>query len=960
MPVKIPTYESRLTPSGLQTQRASGNETTDALGRSLQNVGNSIAGLEDAWRAKENADAISAVGNKLAEADAVWPEKVRTLAESSTNGGIVQDKDGNNVRMTDAVKGEFSKWREDFLGGIDNRKARLYAEQHLNSLWSQTYNHSLQTEARLGYDNKVDNTKESVRQWSKLASENPDLSINLIGNAKLLIANIGLDEKTRNTLALAAENEINSAAALGKLQTDPEGLKGAIEQRFGGGGFDSIVDFTLKHEGGYKAADNNGAEVNFGINKKSNPDVDVKNLTREGAKQIYKDRYWKAIGGDELAAQNPALARAAFDTAVLSGPARAKEFLAKSGGDVQKFLDLREGYMASLSQKDPARYGGDVAKGWARRNADLRQVSAVDNAPMRSIVDRMTPEQAFHFSTQATTEMNRQQAVYRSQIATIEADHNAARARGEQVAVPLTESQYIKAYGPIEGPQRYAGYQSIAQFGADVNAMKLMPPEEMKALVERSKPGDAGYGFRPDGTPKGQGFLGPMKRPDGTTSTEISVGVNLGGKEMDIPLMVPGLSKSELTTLLALPLDDNFNKNLPKSILDKAVAHARQRMAEGKSVFAEAQPAAGQPGYAMAVDRYEKLASAADAIITARQADPMAYAIQNRIGDSHPLDFNNIGTLGQQLAQRVGVAQTMSERYQVPMSLLTKQEAATLNQGFQNMLYPQRLQYLEMLRTNVTNPQAYSSVLQQIAPDHPVVAAAGVLLNSKPFQVTTGLIFKDHTLYDPAKVARDMLYGEALLQPYKASKETDGIGKPFQMPTGPDDAAMNTKLVNEVGDAFADQPEAFKTVKQMARAHYAAQMARAGHFDGKYDSGVWKDSILSVTGGVADINGKKVVIPYGMGEDTFRSTLRTKFDEAMQARGMSYKFYNARFMNAGDGKFKVISATEAVRDKQGNPILIDMHAPPEPSRYQSAPDAPAVVTPDKLAAKPVQMPKKGR
>ena len=114
--------------------------------------------------------------------------------------------------------------------------------------------------------------------------------------------------------------------------------------------------------------------------------------------------------------------------------------------------------------------------------------------------------------------------------------------------------------------------------------------------------------------------------------------------------------------------------------------------------------------------------------ITARQADPMAYAIQNRIGDSHPLDFNNIGTLGQQLAQRVGVAQTMSERYQVPMSLLTKQEAATLNQGFQNMLYPQRLQYLEMLRTNVTNPQAYSSVLQQIAPDHPVVAAAGVLL----------------------------------------------------------------------------------------------------------------------------------------------------------------------------------------------------------------------------------------
>lgn len=95
-----------------------------------------------------------------------------------------------------------------------------------------------------------------------------------------------------------------------------------------------------------------------------------------------------------------------------------------------------------------------------------------------------------------------------------------------------------------------------------------------------------GYGKRPDGTKKSSGFLGEMKRPDGNVSTEISIGIEIDGKERDIPLMVPGLDKMELQWLLNTPVE-NIAKEVPQNILNKAVRHAKDRIKAGKSPFYE-------------------------------------------------------------------------------------------------------------------------------------------------------------------------------------------------------------------------------------------------------------------------------------------------------------------------------------------------------------------------------------
>jgi uncharacterized protein YukE len=95
--------------------------------------------------------------------------------------------------------------------------------------------------------------------------------------------------------------------------------------------------------------------------------------------------------------------------------------------------------------------------------------------------------------------------------------------------------------------------------------------------------------LRVDGTQKGKGFLGVLRRPDGRVSSELSIGVKLGGKETEIPSLVPTLDDKEKQYLLNTPEDKIFTANpaLYKSIEQKATNHAKKRIAEGKSPFAQ-------------------------------------------------------------------------------------------------------------------------------------------------------------------------------------------------------------------------------------------------------------------------------------------------------------------------------------------------------------------------------------
>lgn len=118
-----------------------------------------------------------------------------------------------------------------------------------------------------------------------------------------------------------------------------------------GGSFQEVVGSLLQREGGYVAEDGKSkAPANFGINQKANPDIDVKNLTRARAIELYKSRYWDKIDGDKLA---PATALVALDTAALQGVEVAKRLIDDTGGDPQAMIAVRREQLQALAAKDP-------------------------------------------------------------------------------------------------------------------------------------------------------------------------------------------------------------------------------------------------------------------------------------------------------------------------------------------------------------------------------------------------------------------------------------------------------------------------------------------------------------------------------------------------------------------------------------------------------------------------------
>ena len=154
--------------------------------------------------------------------------------------------------------------------------------------------------------------------------------------------------------------------------------------------FNDIIEVVLHHEGGYvNDPDDPGGETNFGIAKRSHPDVDIANLTKEGAKEIYYRDYWMKNRVPQLP---DGLKHIYFDMCVNQGRGRAVKILqqaanakgaelkvdgglgpktigAMKGVELERVRAYRVKYYADLVTRKP-----DLEKfyfGWFRRALEV-------------------------------------------------------------------------------------------------------------------------------------------------------------------------------------------------------------------------------------------------------------------------------------------------------------------------------------------------------------------------------------------------------------------------------------------------------------------------------------------------------------------------------------------------------------------------------------------------------------
>jgi len=137
--------------------------------------------------------------------------------------------------------------------------------------------------------------------------------------------------------------------------------------------FEAAVEMVLQHEGGYVYdARDPGGETNYGISKRAYPEINIKELTRDDAKRIYKADYWDVVRAGEM--PEP-IGIAVFDMAVNAGAGTAIRLL-------QRVVDVADDgiigpvTIAAVINKDPhwlaVRYAAErisyyaALSGWQR------------------------------------------------------------------------------------------------------------------------------------------------------------------------------------------------------------------------------------------------------------------------------------------------------------------------------------------------------------------------------------------------------------------------------------------------------------------------------------------------------------------------------------------------------------------------------------------------------------------
>ena len=517
----IPTYERRIAPGGdLPVARATSNVSAQSpIADAIGGIGRQLGGMADtmmkeAIQQQENRAAVD-VSNVLSQADVYWQKETTEATKSWAVGGPDLGK---------TIGEKFDAWSSETEGKLATEKAKLYFKQHASSMKSK-----LQT----GMFSYMERATTAKLNADSAAGEQADENVVFNDAGKFeevyrrrmepMLARTDLNEAEKIKAADAYRRRLSLSVERGQLERDPVTwyrerfgdfrksvdtvTAGVAAGGGGGGGFDAVMPRIFTHEGGYSASDGNtGAPVNFGINQKANPDIDVKKLTKEGAAKIYKERYWDKIGGDNLP---PALQGTAMDAAVNQGPENAKKWIVESGGDPVKFNQLRRDHYEMLLQ-DPAnrrfrntwmgrlasyeKDGGGGATGAApvAGATTVRGAPPVaDNAP--STFKGMDWEQQSALRSAAESRLKQDEARMRAEADRVLRDATAMHKDGIVDPVELKPEFFTSTYG-ADGARMHAEYTRSRDMGSDIAGFKTQSQAEIMGEIQKDQPvPGAGY-----------------------------------------------------------------------------------------------------------------------------------------------------------------------------------------------------------------------------------------------------------------------------------------------------------------------------------------------------------------------------------------------------------------------------------------------------------------------------------
>ncbi|MCM5682519.1 hypothetical protein M8A51_23565 [Schlegelella sp. S2-27] len=286
--------------------------------------------------------------------------------------------------------------------------------------------------------------------------------------------------------------------------------------------------------------------------------------------------------------------------------------------------------------------------------------------------------------------------------------------------------------------------------------------------------------------------------------------------------------------------------------------------------------------------------------------DPMSAAVERGVlPDLAQVNVASPQALAGTIQGRVMQAQLVQQQTGKPVSPLLRQEAEALSQQLSTLPVKQKTEAVALLSRSMPGPMAVALAQQIDAKDKSLALA----LTMGTAQTSQGR-FTSELILSGAQAIKD-----------KAVKVEQGA-----------EAGWKAQIAKEIGEAYTNQKVRDNAIE--ASYFITAGLAAEGEVDPRR-------AVRLATGGIAEFNGSKIPLPYGVTQDQFEDSVRAVTPaNVMNAQEKVYvngqvvtmdafikAIPDSQLIDAGQGRYAVRAGGGVVTNDQGRAVVIKIGAP---------------------------------
>lgn len=500
-------------------------------------------------------------------------------------------------------------------------------------------------------------------------------------------------------------------------------------------------------------------------------------------------------------------------------------------------------------------------------------------------------------------------------------------------------------WGP--NTDQYAANLAAARAGAGIgNAVPQVEPLDEGAIVA-AKPPIAGWDNltwpeKVSAVRQAEGAIGKGLADDrGAMQRELrDANASLLAGQPYPGIDSPRFSPDNLTRLFGPDVGARASQELAYSgkVGSFMAGAATMPAAQRASTLSQLTPVAGA-GFAEQEPTYRAAVEASTRVQAAQQKAPIDYAITNNIGNAKPLDFSSPDNLSASLKQREATSNTMVTDYGTKPQIFTDKEVDSLLGGMTKMNGMDRINYLGSVRAGLSNPRAFATAMNELAPKNPTLAYAANM------SARGGQSFVDGKPVEANRIAATIADGDIILNGRTLDKGL-AKGDDPSMPSG--SKAVNLKEDDfrrsfaTMTDGAFQSPDAQRSagiqgeVYDAVKSYYVAEAYQQGKPLDVIDEKGVKRAVDAVTGGVWDrgSGGGKVFAPFGTPMSDFQNQWPQRVEQTLKQNGFSDQAIKVggdrlKAVNLTDGKYGFLNGDGRmlVNPNTGTTVVVDYSRP---------------------------------